>query len=109
MTKAEFLKGWTILTTQPWGKTYRGTSPEAVIQVEFYYKHVDRASPIVWQKVCEEAASGDHWPSLGELKTALTQRDGWAMKRERQLTHQPELVECPPDVREKLARVGVKV
>lgn len=86
MTKAEFLKGWTFLTTQPWGKSYRGTSPEAVIQVEFYYKHVNQANPIVWVAVCEHAATGGKWPSLDELKQSLTANGGYIQANQRLLS-----------------------
>lgn len=78
MTKEEFARGWAILTAQPWGKSYRGNTPEATIQVELYYKHVNRANPLVWQAVCESHAQGDRWPGLAELKTSLQANGGYA-------------------------------
>lgn len=77
MTKPEFITGWTLLTTQPWGKPYRGTTPEATIQIEFYYRHVSRANPVVWMAVCEHAAQGQKWPSLDELKQSLANNGGY--------------------------------
>lgn len=108
MTKSDFLKGWTLLTTQPWGKAYRGTTPEATIQVEFYYKHVSRANPKVWVKVCEQAATGERWPSMSELKAALQNNNGFMLEDRQALEHKPQYVECPLEVREQLARIGVK-
>lgn len=78
MTKEQFFIGWTILTTQPWGRAYRGTTPEATIQVELYFKHVNKANPVVWQAVCEAAAMGQRWPSLEELKEGLRANGGYA-------------------------------
>lgn len=109
MTKAEFLTGWTILTTQPWGKVYRGTTLEATVQVEFYYKHVDRANPDVWVSVCESAAQGDRWPSLSDLKSALQAKGGYMQVGQRQLTHEPVYSDCPPEVREQLNKLKVNI
>lgn len=85
MTTQEFARGWAILIAQPWGKTYRGNGPEATIQLELYFKHVNRANPIVWQAVCESHAQGDHWPSLSELKTALKANGGYQQDDQKQL------------------------
>lgn len=109
MTKEQFARGWALLTVQPWGRAYRGLNPEVTIQSELYYKHVHKANPQVWLTVCESSASGDKWPSLSDLKTALTQLHGWEQDGQRQLTHTPEFIECPAEVREKLARLGVNV
>lgn len=110
MTKEQFARGWAILTIQPWGKLYRGQGPEATIQAELYYRHVDKADPTVWQAVCESAAtSGEKWPSLSDLKTALTQLGGWGHDGQKQIGHNPVYSECPPEVREKLAKLGVQV
>lgn len=109
MTGEQFARGWAILTVQPWGKLYRGQGPEATIQAELYYKHLRKANPQVWLTVCESSASGEKWPSLSELKTALTLSHGWEQDGQRQLTHAPEFAECPAEVREKLARLGVNV
>lgn len=109
MTKPEFLQGFALLTSQPWGKTYRGQTPEAAIQVELYYKHVSKANPRIWQKVCEAAATGEKWPSLSDLKTALHQCGGWSQDGQAQIQHKPQYIECPPEVAAQLARIGVKV
>lgn len=77
MTKAEFGVGWMLLTAQPWGRSYRGATAEASIQLELYYRHVDKANPVVWQAVCEQAAQGDKWPSLSELKQSLVNNGGY--------------------------------
>jgi len=71
------LTGWILLTSQPWGRFYRGSDVETTIQVELYYKHVDRANPVIWQAVCEHHAQGDHWPSLSELKASLVNNGGY--------------------------------
>ena len=98
-----------LLAAQPWGKTYRGQSPEATIQVELYYKHVNKANAESWQKVCEAAAIGEKWPSLSDLKSSLQHRGGWEQNGQVKIQHKPEYVECPPDIAEKLAKLGVKV
>lgn len=77
MTKAQFLSGYSLLTVQPWGKVYRGNTPEATIQAELYYRHVNQANPHVWQAICEANATGEKWPSLADLKTALQANGGY--------------------------------
>lgn len=77
MIKAEFLQGYALLTIQPWGKLYRGNGPEATIQMELYWRHVSQANPIVWKVVCEAHATGDRWPNLSDLKTALQANGGY--------------------------------
>lgn len=109
MTRPEFLQGFMLLASQPWGKTYRGQTPEAMIQVELYYKHVSKANAEAWARVCESAATGEKWPSLSDLKAALHHCDGWAQKGQARLQHKPQYVECPPEVAEQLARIGVKL
>lgn len=71
MTREQFLVGWLMLTSQPWGKPYRDNSQEAQIQLELYWRGVCRTNPYVWQAVCEASASGERWPSLGELKASI--------------------------------------
>lgn len=85
MTKEQFGVGWILLTSQPWGRAYRGNTVEATIQLELYYKHVDQANPIVWQAVCEHAAQGDKWPSLSELKASLVNNGGYVERDTRAL------------------------
>ena len=85
MTVQEFARGWALLTAQPWGRTYRGNAPEAVIQSELYFKHVNRANPIVWQAVCESHAQGERWPTLSELKASLQANGGYQQVGQKQL------------------------
>lgn len=80
MTKQEFLQGYALLTIQPWGKLYRGNGPEATIQMELYYRHVNQARAMVWQAVCEAHATGERWPNLSDLKTALQANGGYSRK-----------------------------
>lgn len=78
MTKGEFLTGWAILTAQPWGRQYRGTTSEATIQIEFYYKKFERGNVASWQQACEQAATGDRWPSVSDLMHAMREYGGFA-------------------------------
>lgn len=76
MNRQEFLRGWLLLTSQPWGKVYRSESSEAgpspaKIQAELYYKALSSTYPPAWHEVCELLAGGDHWPSLTGCKEAL--------------------------------------
>jgi len=78
MNRPEFLRGWMLLTAQPWGRSYRSdpnsTSSEpspAKIQAELYYKALSFAYPPAWVEVCETMASGEKWPSISECKEAL--------------------------------------
>ena len=76
MNRQEFLRGWLLLTSQPWGRTYRSESSElgpspAKIQAELYYKALSATYPPAWHEVCEMLAGGDHWPSLSICKEAL--------------------------------------
>lgn len=82
MTKAEFQAGYALLTVQPWGKMYRGNTPEATIQAELYYRHVNQANPHVWQAICEANATGEKWPSLADLKTALQANGGYVQEQQ---------------------------
>jgi len=80
MTKPEFLRGYLLLTTQPWGKAYRtmsmaldGEPTPAELQVEFYWKQFENYEAAGWKLTCESFATGDHWPSIDQLKLALKQ------------------------------------
>jgi hypothetical protein len=70
MTESEFQTGWDFLIAQPWGKPYR-EGAMAKIQLTLYWKQLKTNDPYVWQAVAEYAATGDHWPSLGELKQSI--------------------------------------
>lgn len=79
MTRQDFLRGWLLLTAQPWGRTYRSdnTNPlnsepsPAKIQAELYYKALAYAYVPAWLEVAELLASGEKWPSITECKEAL--------------------------------------
>lgn len=79
MNRPEFLRGWLLLTAQPWGRTYRteNTNPlnnepsPAKIQAELYYKALCHAYVPAWLEVAELLAAGEKWPSIGECKEAL--------------------------------------
>jgi hypothetical protein len=79
MNRPEFLRGWLLLTSQPWGRTYRSDqtnplNPEpspAKIQCELYYKALCYAYVPAWLEVAELLAAGDKWPSITDCKEAL--------------------------------------
>lgn len=103
MNRQEFLRGWLLLTAQPWGRTYRSenTNPlnsepsPAKIQCELYYKSLAYAYVPAWLEVAELLAAGNQWPSIHECKEALrhakakptipvieTHAEGWITKEE---------------------------
>lgn len=88
MTKGEFLPGWALLTAQPFGKSYRGATAEAAVQIEFYFKNFERCRAQIWQKVCEQAATGDRWPSVSDLKQAVSEQGGFAPDPSRAIEEQ---------------------
>lgn len=73
MTRPDFIRGWLLLTTQPWGKAYRamaivtGEPSPAEIQAEFYYSKVRGSAAHAWLRACEHYATGAQWPSLDDL------------------------------------------
>ena len=79
MNRPEFLRGWLLLTAQPWGRTYRSdnTNPlnsepsPAKIQAELYYKALAYAYVPAWLEVAELLAAGKKWPSITECKEAI--------------------------------------
>lgn len=77
MTREQFLRGYMLLTTQPWGKAYReapGASGEpspAQIQAELYFQGVSAFHSDAWIQACTANAAGEHWPSLDTLKQAM--------------------------------------
>jgi hypothetical protein len=79
MTHEHFLRGYLMLTAQPWGKTYRtgqavpGEPSPAEIQVEFYYDTFKNYEAEAWIAACVQQATGEHWPSVDALKLALRQ------------------------------------
>lgn len=95
LTRQEFLKGWMILTTQPWGKTYRATtvrageppSPDS-LQSEFYYRAFTQTTPEIWHRACQSVACGEYWPSIDTLRQAV-----------KNLTPADNRVPLPPSLR----------
>ena len=79
MTRPDFLSGYLLLTTQPWGKAYRtvavpeGEPNPAEIQLEFYYQALERYAAEAWLAACTIHATGDHWPSVDAIKLTLKQ------------------------------------
>lgn len=106
MSREEFLPGWTLLITQPWGRTYRGNTPEAAIQSEFYFDKLNWAHPGAWMKVAELYAQGNDWPSVNDLKRALQQVNQDFMKALPEPP--PTYEEMPENVREIVTRLSGK-
>ncbi|MDH5669814.1 MAG: hypothetical protein OEY86_17585 [Nitrospira sp.] len=78
MDREQFYRGWLMLVAQPWGRAYqdRGnlTSEQrttAQIQQELYFKRLSFCNPYLWESIAEWFSTGDHWPSLDELKRAI--------------------------------------
>lgn len=85
MNSKEFLKGWTLLIAQPWGRRYEGDSEVARAQREFYYSTFKGFSGEVWFQVCCALAAKSEWPSVGTIMKLIqpSQHPGveqaWAM------------------------------
>lgn len=113
MTQAEFARGWKLLIVQPWGWRYnkldeRGNiTEESKTQLEFYYEELHRAHPEAWLFVAKTHARGDGWPSVNELQATLTSIHHRYVKALPKPKSGADA--CPPEVREKLAKIGVKV
>ena len=77
MDRSDFLRGYLLLTTQPWGRPYRedGQSQQepspAKIQAELYFKAVESSLADAWTQSCARFAAGEHWPSLDALRMSL--------------------------------------
>lgn len=77
MTLREFTQGWMLLTSQPWGRTYRndatmpGEPSPGDIQSEFYFHTFKAVDGSAWLKSCQQHATGDKWPSVDALKLSL--------------------------------------
>lgn len=78
MDREQFYRGWLLLISQPWGKLYQErmdmtNEQRATVQIqqELYYKRLSWSNPLIWESVCEWYASGDHWPSIDELKKTV--------------------------------------
>lgn len=71
MTKEQFLKPYLLLVFQPWGRRYDLGTPEGQTQSEFYYNQLHWAHPDAWQRVAQQHAQGEQWPTLTALKQAV--------------------------------------
>ena len=77
MTLREFTHGWMLLTSQPWGRTYRndavlpGEPSPGDIQSEFYFHTFKASDGRAWLDACQQHATGDKWPSVDALKISL--------------------------------------
>lgn len=76
MPKEQFIRGWDLLVTQPWGRRYgtvqdSAAAKAAATQLAFYYKKLGAFPAEIWVLACELFAQGDHWPSVDELRTTL--------------------------------------
>lgn len=77
MTLREFTQGWMLLTSQPWGTSYRreaalpGEPSPGDIQSEFYFHTFKDSNGPAWIKSCQQHATGDKWPSVDALKMSM--------------------------------------
>lgn len=76
MPKEQFIRGWDLLITQPWGRRYgtvqdSAAAKAAATQLAFYYRKLGTFPAEIWLLACELFAQGDHWPSIDELRTTL--------------------------------------
>lgn len=110
MTKPEFLQGWGLLVVQPWGRCYGKVDHagalvgEGAMQRDLYFDAVRWAQAQAWVKVAKQFASGEKWPSIDALVTALrvvNQHYVPALQDRRT----PEYCECPDEVRQVLDRL----
>lgn len=113
MSKTDFLRGWALLVTQPWGHRYNQTirtgpdagkpTPEATLQMQFYYDKLKHGSAAAWLKTAECHAQGRDWPSLDDLRRSLRGNE----EHPRQLTDERphELVPMPPEIKAQVLRL----
>jgi len=94
MTRDEFMGGWVMLTIQPWGRRYSGTDMTSRVQQEFYYQRVRTLPHGGWETACNLFASGDHWPSVDELRGAVLRSlpARYQLPDHRDGTEKPELL-----------------
>jgi hypothetical protein len=108
MTREEFAKGWILLTVQPWGKRYAGTDGAATVQSELYYTRFGQTNPYVWRACCELYSSGDHLPSMDELRQTIannTPRAKALPAPGNQICSMAEAFADAPHLRERLERM----
>jgi len=91
MTRDEFMGGWVMLTIQPWGRRYSGADPTGILQQEFYFRRLERYRADVWDVTADLFASGDHWPSVEEIRQAINS----SLPARFQLTYEPDGQEKP--------------
>lgn len=83
MSQQEFLRGWLLLVTQPWGHRYNQTvrtgpdagrpTADATLQMQFYFDKLKHGTPAAWYRTAEVYAQGHEWPSLENLRRTLKQ------------------------------------
>lgn len=73
MTREEFMPGWSLLTTQPWGQSYDGRldPQKAKLQFDFYYTQLKWATVEAWMELAPKFAAADSWPNVEEIKRSL--------------------------------------
>lgn len=110
MTREEFLRGWTLLVIQPWGRAYNQLDEQgrptaaALAQMEFYFTKLAWGHAQAWREVAERYAMGKVWPSLDELRVSLQHGHS------RYVSALPDrrkdaACECPAEVRAQLDRL----
>lgn len=99
MTREEFIKGWMLLTIQPWGKRYAGQDSTAKLQQEFYWSRLSAYHGPAWVATCEIYSGGDTWPSVDELRRTINHN----VPSRFQVTYQRGMAEKP----ELLAKIDV--
>lgn len=80
MDREQFYRGWLMLVSQPWGRIYQDRGGHTTdeqraglqLQQELYFKRLSYCNPYLWESIAESFATGDHWPSIDELKRAIT-------------------------------------
>jgi len=99
MTKEEFMVGWDLLTTQPWGQRYakvndKASAITAATQLQFYFNKLNQFSSELWTAECELYAAGDHWPSVDELKQSCYN----VFPKLRRIEYQADCEEAPEPI-----------
>ena len=95
MTREEFGKGWMVLAVQPWGRWYREATEISKVQAELYYRKLGYTNAFVWEAVCLSYATGDHWPSIDELKLSIKQNSNVEEPLRISSTHDIEWNQAP--------------
>jgi hypothetical protein len=113
MSITEFMPGWLLLVTQPWGHRYNQTirtgpeagkpTPDASLQLKFYHDGLKHGSPAAWMKTAATHARGREWPSVEDLRRSL--RNNEEQPRQLRDDRPRELVPMPPAVKAMVLKV----